>query len=616
MLAVWMGTQADEAFTEAWQSDSGGYTTTRSKVYLSPKLWYLRVNVIEAQEVQPFDKMRFPDVIVRAQLGYQIHKTRASHIRSMSPFWNEDLLFVAAEPFEDELKLLVEDRVGPDKHELLGYVKIPLSTIDKIPLSTYDCRRVDYSQVRSRWFNLERNSDGKASFHGRLHLRVCFDGGYHVMDESTNHISCMQPTAKQLWRPSIGVLELGIIRGKDLLPMKTKDGRGTTDAYCVAKYGQKWIRTRTIVDSFNPRWNEPYTWEVYDPCTVLTVGVIDNCQMHAMEKNGSEVKDVRIGKVRIRLSTLESGRVYTNRYPLLMLHQSGVKKMGEIELAVRFSVSSTLNVMQLYFRPLLPRMHYLQPLGVTQSEILRIAAMRIVANRLSRTEPPLRQEVVHYMLDSDFNVWSLRRSKANYCRILNVLSSPIAVVKWFDSICKWKNSLTTILVHLLFLILVWYPELILPTLFLYMSLIGAWQYRFRPRSPPSMDAKLSLAENVEADELDEEFDPIPSTKGIDNVRVRYDRLRIVSGRIQAVLGDLATQGERICALFSWRDPRATAIAIAFCLVVAITLYVVPLRLVAVLLGLYLLRHPRFRDPLPAVPLSFFRRLPSLADRIL
>ena len=51
MVSVWWGTQADEAFPEAWHSDTRGHAQFRSKVYLSPRLWYLRVNVIEAQDL-------------------------------------------------------------------------------------------------------------------------------------------------------------------------------------------------------------------------------------------------------------------------------------------------------------------------------------------------------------------------------------------------------------------------------------------------------------------------------------------------------------------------------------------------------------------------------------
>ncbi|KAL5719588.1 FT-interacting protein 3 [Ranunculus cassubicifolius] len=617
MLAVWMGTQADEAFAEAWHSDaaavsSDGVGNIRSKVYLSPKLWYVRVNVIECQDLIPTDKGRYPEVYVKAMLGNQALRTRISQHKTINPMWNEDLLFVAAEPFEEHLVLSVEDRVAQNKDETLGKCVIPLQHVD---------RRRDHKPVHTRWYNLEKHIivDGEkkkdVKFASRIHLRLCLDGGYHVLDESTHYSSDLRPTDKQLWKPNIGVLELGILSAGGLMPMKTKDGRGTTDAYCVAKYGQKWVRTRTIIDSFAPKWNEQYTWEVYDPCTVITIGVFDNWHLHGADKNGG-AKDSRIGKVRIRLSTLETERVYTHSYPLLVLHNSGVKKMGEIQLAVRFSCTSTLNMMYIYSQPLLPKMHYLHPLSVIQLDSLRHQATQIVSMRLSRAEPPLRKEIVEYMLDVDSHMWSMRRSKANFFRIMNVLGGVIGVCRWFDQICNWKNPLTTVLIHILFIILVLYPELILPTIFLYLFLIGLWYYRWRTRHPPHMDTALSHADKVHPDELDEEFDTFPTSRPADIVRMRYDRLRSVAGRIQTVVGDLATQGERLQSLLSWRDPRATALFIIFCLIAAIFLYVTPFQAVALFFGFYVLRHPRFRTKLPSQPLNFFRRLPARTDSML
>lgn len=131
-----------------------------------------------------------------------------------------------------------------------------------------------------------------------------------------------------------------------------------------------------------------------------------------------------------------------------------------------------------------------------------------------------------------------------------------------------------------------------------------------------MDIKLSWAEAVHADELDEEFDTFPTSKAQDVARMRYDRLRSVAGRIQTVVGDIATQGERFRALLSWRDPRATSLYVVFCLVVAIALYVTPFKIVALVAGVYWLRHPRFRSKMPSVPSNFFRRLPSRADSML
>ncbi|XP_027351462.1 FT-interacting protein 1-like [Abrus precatorius] len=622
MLAVWMGTQADEAFSDAWHSDAAtvygeGVFNIRSKVYVSPKLWYLRVNVIEAQDVIPGDRNRLPEVSVKAQVGCQMMRTKICSTRTTTPFWNEDLVFVAAEPFEEQLTITVEDRLHPSKDEVLGKISLPMSLFEK---------RLDHRPVPSRWFNLEKFGFGvmegdrrnELKFSSRIHLRVCLEGGYHVLDESTLYTSDQRTTARQLWKQPIGILEVGILGAQGLLPMKMKDGRGSTDAYCVAKYGQKWVRTRTLLDTFSPKWNEQYTWEVYDPCTVITLGVFDNCHLGGSEKapGGSSARDSRIGKVRIRLSTLEAHRIYTNSHPLLVLHPHGVKKMGELQLAVRFTALSLANMVHIYGQPLLPKMHYLHPFTVNQIDSLRYQAMTIVAARLGRAEPPLRKEVVEYMLDVDSHLWSMRRSKANFFRIMSLLSGMMTMGRWFIDVCHWKNHITSVLVHILFLILIWYPELILPTLFLYMFLIGLWNYRFRPRHPPHMDTKLSWAEAVHPDELDEEFDTFPTSRSNDVVRMRYDRLRTVAGRIQTVVGDIATQGERFQSLLSWRDPRATSFFVVFCLCAAVILYATPFRVVALVTGLYFLRHPRFRSKLPSVPSNFFKRLPARTDSLL
>ncbi|KAI4383682.1 hypothetical protein MLD38_009490 [Melastoma candidum] len=614
MLAVWMGTQADEAFSHAWHSDAAsvvGETIAhvRSKVYLSPRLWYLRLNVIEAQDLVPSDKSRPPEFFVKVVLGNQVLKTKISPSKTVNPSWNEDLLFVAAEPFDEPIVLTVENKLGANKEEILGRCLIPVRSV---------ATRIDIKPVPSKWYNLEKHlivageQKKEVKFASRIHLRICLEGGYHVTDESAHHSSDHRPSSKRLWKSAIGILELGILSANGLIPIKTRDGKGSTDAFCVAKYGHKWVRTRTIVHSLSPKWNQQYTWEVFDICTVVTIGVFDNGHVSP----GGGGKDSRIGKVRIRLSTLESDRVYTHSYPLLVLHPSGVKKMGELHLAVRFTCSSWVNMLHMYSQPLLPKMHYLHPLPVIQHRFLRHHAMQIVATRLSRAEPALKREVVEYMLDADSHLWSMRRSKANFSRIMGVIQGLIVLSNWFHQICHWKNPVTSTLIHILLVILVIYPDLILPTLFIYLFVIGIWNLRSRPRHPPHMDVKLSHADAVHPDELDEEFDGFPTTKPLNTVRQRYDRLRTLAGHVQTVVGDLATQGERILHLLSWRDPRATAVFSALCLVCAVMFYVTPFRVIALSSGFYSLRHPRFRQKLPATHHNFFRRLPTRSDGML
>ncbi|PHU07203.1 hypothetical protein BC332_23692 [Capsicum chinense] len=628
MAAIWFGTQADEAFAEAWHSKAAnvhfdGLCSIKSKVYLSPKLWYLRVGVIEAQDIIMGEKgssmMRYPELFAKVQVGNQVLRTRVSPpsaTRSLSnPFWNEDLMFVVAEPFEEFLLVSIEDRLAPNREEVVGRILLPVSSLE---------RRLNEKPATSRWFNLETHlgnpNDPKTvvRFASRIHLRASLDGGYHVLDEATMYSSDVRPTAKQLWKPHIGVLEVGVLGVTNLVPMKMKEGKGgSVDAYCVAKYGQKWVRTRTVVDSLSPKWNEQYTWEVFDPCTVITIGVFDNSRVDKNMANPvAGNRDSRIGKVRIRLSTLETDRVYTHAYPLLMLHPSGVKKMGEIHLAVRFSCANMINMLHMYTMPLLPKMHYVQPLSVSQLDSLRHQAMNVVATRLSRSEPPLGREVVEYMLDHDSHMWSMRKSKANFFRLTNVVSWFVIMSRFLDSARNWHKPVHSALALFAFTILVLVPELIIPCALLNLAAVGLWRYRSRPRHPPHMDTRLSYAESFYPDELDEEFDSFPTSRSAEIVRVRYDRLRSVAGRIQTVVGDMATQGERFQALLSWRDPRATFLFVIFCFFAALGFYLVPIKWVVALWGLYYLRPPRFRNSLPYSVVCFLKRLPTRADSML
>uniref|UniRef100_A0A5B6YP03 C2 domain-containing protein n=1 Tax=Davidia involucrata TaxID=16924 RepID=A0A5B6YP03_DAVIN len=610
MLATWIGTQADESFPDAWKTDTAGKPSSESKVYQSPKLWYLRLTVIEAQDILSLTPSKESSVQVKAQLGFQALKSKPSVTRNGSPSWNEDLIFVAAEPFTDnQLVLFLENR-QPKATVLLGVASIPLTSIE---------RRIDDRKVVPRWFNFEDPNDQKRTYKGRVHLRVCFDGGYHVMDEAAHVCSDYRPSARQLWKPPVGMIELGILRCNNLLPMKTIDGKGSTDVYAVAKYGNKWVRTRTVSNTLDPKWNEQYTWKVYDPSTVLTIGVFDSWEVIEMDGSKESVRnDTRIGKIRIRISTLETGKVYRNTYPLLLLSHAGSKKMGEIELAVRFARAiPTLDFLQVYSQPLLPMMHHIKPLGVVQQDMMRVTAVKLVAAHLSRSEPPLRRDVVMYMLDADSQAFSMRKVRANWFRIINVVAGVIDVVKWVEDTRAWKNPTATLLVHALLVMLVWFPDLIVPSLAFYVFMIGGWNYRFRSRDTlPHFDPKISLADSIDRDELDEEFDGMPSTRSNEVVRARYDKLRALGARVQTMLGDFATQGERVQALVTWRDPRATGIFVGLCFLVAMILYLVPSKMVAMAFGFYYFRHPMFRDRLPSPALNFFRRLPSLSDRIM
>jgi hypothetical protein len=55
---------------------------------------------------------------------------------------------------------------------------------------------------------------------------------------------------------------------------------------------------------------------------------------------------------------------------------------------------------------------------------------------------------------------------------------------------------------------------------------------------------------------------------------------------------------------------------AFCLIAAVVFYITPIRVVALVAGLYVLHHPRFRSSMPSAAGNFFKRLPSRPDTML
>jgi hypothetical protein len=139
---------------------------------------------------------------------------------------------------------------------------------------------------------------------------------------------------------------------------------------------------------------------------------------------------------------------------------------------------------------------------------------------------------------------------------------------------------------MLFLISVWYPQLILPTAFLCLIMIGAWNYPGGSRRPAHIDAVLSQADQVDLDDLDEEFDTFRTSKPDEIVRLRYERLRNLAGDLQPVLGYLAVQGERAQSLFCWHDPRVTPVFLTLLLVAAVLLFLTPFRMVAMVMWMY------------------------------
>lgn len=575
MMKNFRMTKISQVFFESRDTDvvTTNENTMRPRVYNQPTLWYLRVVIIQAQNLVRTNR----DVFVHAAVGNVSKSSKVSKDSSNSPTWdNEEIIFVVAEPFNRCLNLTVFNCIDSGQAESLGQCVIPLGEAHKC---------VDSCSAPAVWYTLNKFPASKVL------MRVSLEGKYHVAHEHPFFCSDLRPSDKKLWRPPIGVLELSILNAK----LKSSESR---DVYCVAKYGTKWVKTRTVVD---PNWDEQYSWDVYDPSALIKIGVFEGG------------RDSRIGMVRIRLSNLRINTTYTDSYPLIVLQPTGVKEMGEIRLAIRFTCSSMKKLLSSYLRPKLP----LVDNGVDNLTSLRKEAISILSNSLSQD---LRKDVVECMLNEGFDKWSHRRMYANYLRVKAASRGFWTALEWFDQIRKWKKPTSTILAHLILLILVKNPGFIFPGIFLYCFLITLWNFKNnRDLHPPQIDIQLCYTDVPDIkDLLDEEFDSVPSSKSGEVLRQRYDKLRDTAATLDLLhWGDIAIKAERLCCLLNWRDPTATFMVAFFCLLAFVLMLAVPSKVLFGVCGFYVMRHPVLRFGHDhSVLKCFFSRLPMKLDNML
>ncbi|XP_061360529.1 FT-interacting protein 4-like [Gastrolobium bilobum] len=560
MLSCWKGTQADEGFYGAWhlQTDAasiGVYNidNTRSRMYIMPKIWCLRVNLIQAHGLLLEDESEKSSIFIRATLGNLTFTSKLVENNNGNPKWNEQLLIAVAEPFDNQRLFFSVEKGTLTSHKSLGTCVFLVENADKV------------SPISVRTIVVEQNG----GFAGKISMMFYLDGGYHIFDDDPHYSTDLNPPDKKLRKPPIGVFEMGILNARGLPAIKA---RGRTDAYCVAKYGPKWIRTRTVVNSLSPNWNEQCAFDVYDPCTFITISVFDNGLLYEGDI-ASGAKDTGIGKVRIRLSDMETNKIYSYSYPLFELQPCGLIKMGQIQLAFKFCCLSKLNLYFMYALTKLPKQHYAKPLSPTQLHGLRKQSVMFVSSKLSKSEPPMRREVVEYVLDSREIMWSMRRARADFERINILVSGLVALYTRFDEICKWENPNVTVMVIVVVIVVPVVLDICSPLpqhLFWHfiLCIYWGWKYANRPKKLAHVNLELSNVHTASVDELEEEFDPIPTRFG-DNVirRNRYDRLRIVAGKYAALMGDFATIGEKLQYPLSWQDPTVTMLVMIACLIV-------------------------------------------------
>ncbi|KAK3034574.1 LOW QUALITY PROTEIN: hypothetical protein RJ639_033820 [Escallonia herrerae] len=198
------------------------------------------LRVVKARDLPAMDVTGSLDPYVEAKIGN--YKGVTKHMeKQQNLIWNVVFAFSREQMQASVLEVVVKDK-DLVKDDFVGIVRFDLSEVSvRVPPDSpptpewYRLQDKKGEKIKSElmlavWIGTQADEAFPDAWHSdaasaidssaaasalirvsrtmRLHLRVCLDGGYHVLDESTHYSSDLRPTAKQLWKPSIGVLEL------------------------------------------------------------------------------------------------------------------------------------------------------------------------------------------------------------------------------------------------------------------------------------------------------------------------------------------------------------------------------------------------------------------------
>ncbi|VFQ78750.1 unnamed protein product [Cuscuta campestris] len=417
----------------------------------------------------------------------------------------------------------------------------------------------------------------------------------HVFEEEPDKCSDLRAPAHNNRLPAIGYLEVEVKGATIVRPTKVvRGGKATADTYCLVKCGRKLYRTRTDFGSLNPVFRETCGCDVFDTHTVFSVALFDNRQgggsggqkeskENDQKEKVKEVADVYMGRVVIRISTLfpslpafRTENKYLSEFPLYLIQPNppdrcNVKLMAYLTLSYSFTLytSSSKHFLLMLFRSPLP------PIP-PEAEILRLrrSAVALVAEHLSKNDPPLGKAVVEDMHGDYEPSFSYRRYETHRRRLLRAASGffflrdsvmrAVTFVIPARSICFFS---------LLFILLNFFPHLI-PHIIIFSFFVPGLVNLFRyPKQPPKINPLLlDVAQNVSPTCIDEEADTTPSSRPPEAIKFRHEELSKVVRGAEKSIGRVATSVVKARALLWWWDPRASGVFVAFCVAAAAASY--------------------------------------------
>jgi len=391
-----------------------------------------------------------------------------------------------------------------------------------------------------------------------------------------------------------------------------------SSVYCVLKCGSSWGRTPMVRVSGEEIsfgiWHAEIP--IFDPATVLTLAVFRKLGLH-ITKGYLASHPLMVGKLRVRLSTLEPDRNITVELPLLSDRKKGASRVGSAHLSMRVSFVSLGARLAALVAPPLPKEAYVHGIeDKAMAMAVRKARRRMVSQWLYGCNPGIPPSATLAIENTEREEFMTSRLKANARRIRLSFTVLRRGSLFYRHLASWENPVLSITACAVAVATTYYPSIA----FGVWMLLGAHAcYRSIPENlgmPPGMEH-----DPPETDSEDEEQEhghrlDISTSNPYTILKRKYQKLQRITLMVQNVLDDVATSMERMIAIATWQDPLSTLLLVVLLVILGVAFLMVGSRPMVAGLQLFMLRPPQMRTPWTPPPVALFSRLPSRADRIM
>ena len=373
------------------------------------------------------------------------------------------------------------------------------------------------------------------------------------------------------------------------------------------------------------RWNKRLIYPVSEPSDEVIVSVFD-----------AENDDV-IGTIKLPLSCMEDGVRYENECVLMMnanVAIGDIVKNGTLTLAFTFThFKGGALVARKYIKPKLPAKWYFYPLSPNETQRVLRAQKDVLVKKLLQANPPIPEKVSQHILAYSQHTVNVMSIKSSIARLEKSMSGFVNLHKGLTFTFSWESIPLTVLAQCLLVFWIYHPEWLIPSFCfgLAMNALLLFPGRYQrvldrmvpneflsvgiAAAPEDIDDALKLkdqedrekeieskdarmAANLDSDGEDyddkekaakdakeaekkkksmtkpKEAATWDSINPIAQLQKQLEEVKLLITQSQSILDQVAGGVERFIGIFTWAEPRVTAMTILVVLALGwATLYI-------------------------------------------